>query len=138
MIRRHHDDATAFAEAWSGRAPRDAEIASLVSCAEQLCAAAAVEPSAEFRVGLRDRLMTEAASVLVTSPEPVRTATKPAVSVPRPGRRRLAGATAALIGAVSAVSLIGSSASALPGDVLYPVKRTVENVELAMHTSDVS
>jgi hypothetical protein len=150
MIRRHHDDARAFEEAWSGRAPRDAaavpgsgrpidaEIASLVNTAEQLCAAAAVEPSAEFRGGLRDRLMTEAASVLVTSPEPVRAATKPAVSVPRPGRRRLAGATAALIGAVSVVSLIGSSASALPGDVLYPVKRTVENVELAMHTSDVS
>jgi hypothetical protein len=138
MIRRHHDDARAFDEAWSGRAPRDAEIASLVSCVEQLCAAAAVEPSDEFRVGLRERLMTEAGSVLVTSPKQGRTAPAPARSVPRPGRRRLAGATAALIGAVSVVSLVGSSASALPGDVLYPVKRTVENVELAMHTDDVS
>src|ERR1044071_7797960 len=112
MIRRHHDDASAFDEAWSGRAARDSaavpgrgrpldtEIASLVSCAEQLCAAAAVEPSLEFRAGLRDHLMSEAASVLVTDPAPVRTVTAP-VSTPRPGRRRLAGATAALIGAVS-------------------------------------
>lgn len=137
MIRRHHDDAWAFEEAWAGRTPRDTDIAALVACAEQICAAAAVEPSADFRSSLRERLMTEAATVLVTSPPATRTAPSPATTI-RPIRRRLAGVTAAVIGAVSVVSLVGSSASALPGDMLYPVKRSVENVELAMHRSDAS
>ena len=69
MNRRQRDEAQAFDEAWEARArthraPFDDEVAHLVACAEQLCEAAVIEPSAEFRYALRTQLMTEAATVL--------------------------------------------------------------------------
>jgi hypothetical protein len=53
-------------------------------------------------------------------------------------RRRLAGITAALVTAASFIGLVGTSAQALPGEMLYPVKRAVENVELAFHNDDLA
>ena len=147
MNRRLRDEAQAFDEAWNSRArgsagagqtPWDHEVADLVACAEQLCEAAVAEPSAEFRTALRTRLMTEAGTVLA----PAATRSQP---VPRPPlrtslafRRRLAGATAALVSSAGFVGLVGASAEALPGEMLYPVKRGVENVELAFHKDDVA
>lgn len=133
--RRSHDDAQSFDEAWNGRTPRDESIADLVRFAETLCEAAAVEPSQAFRDDLRGRLMTEAATTLVPMPG----TSRPVITAPpssNPGRRRLAGLAATLIASAGAVSLVASSASALPGDMLYPVKRTVESVELNLHRSD--
>jgi len=144
MNRRQHDDAQAFDEAWNSRAhtPRaqwDEEVALLVSCAEQLCESAVIEPSAEFRSSLRTQLMTEAATALApTGTRPARSH-RPQVYTPSAGfRRRLAGATAALVTAGGFVGLVGASAQALPGEMLYPVKRGVENVELAFHKDDPS
>lgn len=142
MNRRQRDEAQAFDQAWEARArtPRslwDDEVSRLVSCAEQLCEAAVAEPSPEFRSALRTQLMTEAATVLV--PAGTRTARphRPPVHTPSFGfRRRLAGATAALVTAGGFVGLVGASAEALPGEMLYPVKRGVENVELAFHKDD--
>lgn len=146
MNRREHDDSQAFEEAWSGRASKsssgwDAELADLVSTAEHLCRAAVVEPSDAFRTSLRVQLMTEAETVL--TPGAVRTRKPLTRRIPllRPSyavRRRLAGATAAFVGAAGFVGLVGTSAQALPGDMLYPVKRGVENVELAFHQDDLS
>jgi hypothetical protein len=142
MNRRMRDEAQAFDEAWEARArrhraPWDDEVALLVACAEQLCEAAVVEPSAEFRSALRTQLMTEAATVL--APADTRTVRphRPPLRTPSFGfRRRLAGATAALVTAGGFVGLVGASAEALPGEMLYPVKRSVENVELAFHKDD--
>lgn len=135
--RRPHDDAQAFEDAWNGRAPRDETIADLVQFAEGLCEAAAVEPSLAFRSDLRGRLMTEAATALVPMPGSSRPTTEPRVNrSSRPARRRIAGLAATLIASAGAVSLVASSASALPGEMLYPVKRTVESVELTLHRGD--
>jgi hypothetical protein len=145
MNRRQRNDAQAFEEAWNARArvPRaalDDEVARLVAAAEQLCEAAVAEPSPEFRSSLRVQLMTEASTVL--APADRRTA-RPRVRRPvrTPSfaiRRRLAGATAALVTAGGFVGMVGASAEALPGEMLYPVKRGVENVELAFQNDDVT
>ncbi|AXT83872.1 hypothetical protein C6I20_00780 [Aeromicrobium sp. A1-2] len=135
--RRDNDDAQSFDEAWSGRAPRDEHIADLVRFAEQLCASAAIEPSPHFRDALRQQLMTEAETVLVATPPASRTATTPAREG-HPVRRRVAALTATLVASAGVVGLVASSASAVPGEMLYPVKRSVESVELALHRSDES
>lgn len=135
--RRSHDDAQSFDEAWSGRAPRDEHIAELVRVAETLCEAAVAGPSMPFRESLRTRLMTEAETVLVATPHPASRGVAPAHE-PHPVRRRVAGVTAALVASAGVVGLVASSASAVPGEMLYPVKRSVESVELALHRDDGS
>ncbi len=144
MNRRLRDEAQAFDEAWNSRARGSAghwdhEVADLVACAEQLCESAVAEPSAEFRSALRTQLMTEASTVL--SPVAARPQHAPRPPLRTPSlrfRRRLAGLTAALVSSAGFVGLVGASAEALPGEMLYPVKRGVENVELAFHKDDVA
>jgi hypothetical protein len=139
MIGRRSHDAQSFEEAWSGRAPRDEHIADLVRFVEGVCAAAAVvEPSTQFRDSLRTQLMVEAETALV--PMPATTRTEPAAPAHRPGRarRRVAGLTAAMVASGGVIGLVSSSASAVPGEMLYPVKRGVESVELALHRDDAS
>ncbi len=143
MNRRQHDAAQAFDEAWTSRdrAPRsqwDHEVADLVACAELFCEAAVAEPSAEFRSALRTRLMVEADTVLVPASERPLAARQPLRTPSLRFRRRLAGLTAALVSSAGFVGMVGASAEALPGEMLYPVKRGVENVELAFHTDDVA
>ncbi len=137
MIGRRADDAQSFEEAWSGREPRDEQIAQLVQFAESLCEAAVAEPTPEFRLSLRTTLMTEAETALVpVTPSP----RKLAVAAPaqRPIRRRIAGLTAAALASAGVIGLVSSSASAVPGEMLYPVKRSVESVQLALHQGDDS
>lgn len=138
MIRRRVDDAQAFEDALSGRTPRTAQITELVEFAERLCEAAVIEPSPEFRGTLRTLLMTEAETALV----PVVKTSRPVTLAPAPRthtvRRRVAGLTAAVLASVGTVGLVSSSASAVPGEMLYPVKRSVESVELALHRGDAS
>lgn len=133
--RRFHDDAQSFEEAWSGRAAGDEHIADLVRFAEGLCEAAVAEPSQEFRSTLRTQLMTEAETAL--KPLPAKPTTAPARE-PRPVRRRVASLTAAMVACAGVVGIVASSASAVPGELLYPVKRSVESVELALHRDDAS
>lgn len=135
--RRSPDDAQSFEDALNGATPRDEHIADLVRFAEGICEAAVVEPSPAFRTSLRTQLMAEAATTLVPMPAEPRLTT---VTAPRknPIRRRIATVTAALVATAGAVGLVASSASALPGDMLYPVKRTVESVELQLHRGDAS
>ena len=134
--RRSHDDAQSFEEAWSGRAPGDDHIAELVRFAEALCEAAVAEPTPMFRDSLRTQLMTEAETALVPMPAKVQAAAP--VREVRPMRRRIAGLTAAMVASAGIVGIVTSSASAVPGEMLYPVKRSVESVELALHRDDAS
>lgn len=134
--RRFHDDAQSFEEAWSGRAPGDEAIAGLVRFVEGLCEAAVAEPSPMFRESLRTMLMTEAETVLAPLPATPRAATPTREA--RPVRRRVAGLTAAMVASAGVVGIVASSASAVPGDMLYPVKRSVESVELALHRDEAS
>lgn len=128
-------DAEVFADALEGRGPRNSEVRELVRFAETLCESA-VDASPDFVMSLRQQLMTEAATVLVKTPVAVRERSE--VLTTHPVRRRLAAATAALIAMSGMVGIVASSAQAIPGDMLYPVKRGVENVELTMHRSDAS
>ena len=85
--------------------------------------------------------MVEAADGLVANPAPAHADPTPHVpEAPRshPVRRRLVGLTAAAVAAVGSVGMITTSATAVPGDVLYPVKRGVESVQLALHRGDTS
>lgn len=140
MIRRPgRDDAQAFHEAWESGASAAGDTAQLVRTARALHVSATAAPRPEFALALRERLMTEAQTVLVPDPGAARRA--PAARVVEPAapsgaRRRLAGVAVAAVSSLGVVGLVAGSASALPGDVLYPVKRTVEDVELAMHRSD--
>ncbi len=138
MIRRRPDHAEAFASAWeqhaSGRrsSVRQSDVDDLVRAAELLCASATVQPRADFRSELRERLMAEAADVLVAQPTTVVDRTPVAPRTHGRARRRLAGLAAAAVASVGAVGLVSSSASAVPGDALYSVKRGVENIELSL------
>lgn len=129
-------DAEVFADAIEGRGPRNSDIRELVRFAESLCESA-VDPSPDFLVDLRSQLMADAATVLVKTHTPhARRAASG--SMVHPARRRVAAATAGLIGVAGMVSIVASSAQAIPGDMLYPVKRGVETVELTLHRSDAS
>lgn len=128
-------DAEAFANALEGRGPRNSDVQGLVRFAESLCEAA-VEPSPDFLVSLRAELMADASSVLVKTAKPVRQ--PPTAPVPHPVRRRLAAATAAVVASAGMVGLVSSSAHALPGDMLYSVKRSVESVQSQLHRGEAS
>ncbi|MEG9227186.1 DUF5667 domain-containing protein [Aeromicrobium sp. Sec7.5] len=130
----HKREADAFEAALRG-APADAAVTELVRHAEILCArAATVAPSDDFRLALRERLMAEAPELLTAHPRPAATA----VAAPRTSglRRRVARLSAAALVAVGGVGIVASSAQAVPGDMLYGVKRSVESVELALHRTD--
>lgn len=132
MTRRRDADAHAFDEAWDKGVPADGEVADLVRIAESLCRNATAGPSSDFRASLRTELMAEAASVLVADPGSLRAAPIEPARPSGRGRRRAAGLTAALVGSLGAVSMVASSASAIPGDVLHPVKLGVEQVQLSL------
>ena len=92
----------------------------------------AVEPREEFRTALRTSLITQAATVLTPvtpSPPSVRTAAAARVG----SRRRMVIATAFIATTLGLGGVSSASASALPGEALYPFKRAGEQVELAFH-----
>jgi hypothetical protein len=130
---RARKDAEAFADALEGRGQRNSDVQELVRFAGNL-REAAIEPSPAFVRSLRSELMADASSVLVVAPKPIRTA--PARPVAHPVRRRLAAATAAVLATAGMLGIVTASAQALPGEMLYPVKRTVESAQLALHRSD--
>lgn len=125
-------EAEDFADGLTGRPPEDAELAELVAFAGIVEHAATIQPAPEFQATLREALMAEAADVLVR--EPAVAARKPAKAPAR--RRRLAAAVTSVVVAGGGVSLAASSASALPGEMLYPVKRSLESAQVVFHRSD--
>lgn len=120
---------------------RQAEIEHLAELAQQLRSVApvALVPRQAFRDELHSRLMTEAAELAVTPAEHTPpTSTGRAVVRPRfqRARRTLAGVvvTAVLGGGAAAVASTG----AVPGDVLYGLKRTFEDVRMQLAGSDAA
>jgi hypothetical protein len=101
----------------------------------------AAAPDPQFRDRLRQRVIAHAS---VTAPATVGAAAgpRPVVPAPRGGRAQrlaktgnprlafLAGALAALV-MISGLTLL-ASARAVPGDTLYAIKRSSENLELAL------
>ena len=92
-----------------------------------------IAPSADFRTALRARLDAEAAELSAARTVPPQRRPTPATTtVVRVGRKRqvLAGTVAAVLVSGTAAAL--ASTSALPGDLLYPVKRGIEDVRGAV------
>lgn len=91
-----------------------------------------VTPRPDFSATLRERLMAEAPLVLNGDSKslalPVRT---------RGSReRRLTVAAAAFVLVGGSAGMATASQSSLPGDTLYPIKRTIERAQTQLHTSD--
>lgn len=138
----HRRAAEQFAALLEGRrpsatpAPGDSDdLAALAALARGL-APSAHAPSPQFRSALRERLVAEAATRTPTVPAPRRRASE---DVAAPGRPRLrsAVATVVLAAVVSGAGAAAASTRALPGDVLYGLKRQIESVQLALAGSDL-
>lgn len=113
---------------------RDAQLLELVNA---LQSAPRVEARAEFVSDLRERLMLAAETELVVPDSPAALNDRLTVHTTRtPRERRLAIALGgfAIVGATTSMAV--AAQSALPGDVLYPLKRAMENVETSVTVSE--
>ncbi|WP_415647388.1 DUF5667 domain-containing protein [Stackebrandtia soli] len=94
-------------------------------------------PRPEFAAELRQRLMAVAAVGGLGSESDAPPRADPVPSRPRARRRFIiAGALAAAVFGLTGVST--ASGDALPGEALYPVKRSTEHAQLALAGSDVN
>jgi len=147
-----------FARALDGHAaPTDARLQELLDTAARLAAVPLVQPREEFRDSLRARLMAAAAAELTaTGPAPAAPATpatpaaaatsttpgRHAVGLDDPAatrrRRRLVAVATGLVLIGGGTGVAAASEQALPGDVLYPVKRTVETAQVGIARGDAA
>ena len=116
--------------------PPDSELATLVALARALTPAP-IAPVPGFRAALRERLVAEATTRPVAVPAP-----RDGVAAPagRPVRHavRHAVATVTALTLVSGVGAAAASTHAVPGDLLYGLKRQVEGVQLALAFGDLA
>jgi hypothetical protein len=131
--RREAEEFAALLDA--GRAPAGHELETLVSLAGAL-APTGQTPRPEFRAELRERLVAEAAARTPVVPTPRRRTREETSPEPR-HRLRSAVATVVLTAVVAGGGAAAASTRALPGDVLYGLKRQIENVQLALAGSDL-
>lgn len=114
--------------------PRYADVLSLV---EQLRALEPPAPRPDFTLALREQLMAEADTVLLPAPD---TGSADAERLTLPRRtardRRIAAAVGAVAIIGASTSIAVAAQSALPGEMLYPVKRLLESAETGAHLSD--
>ena len=140
--RRRADEFDTLVEAAaSGRAVDDARFSELLEVVGALREAPQPQARPQFVGDLRERLMTAAATEL--APQPVRatpaTADRLTVAPRRTKReRRVAIAVGgfAIVGATASMSV--AAQSALPGDVLYPLKRALENAQTGVSVGEAS
>lgn len=110
-------------------APRDAELLALVGALRNVPPAPA---RPEFVADLRSRLMAEAESM------PARADEARLVLPPRRSRRerRIAAVVGGLVAVGATSSVAVAAQGSLPGDVLYPLKRALENADAGLSASD--
>jgi hypothetical protein len=126
--RRRAEEFASLVEGSPAGTPRDARYAEFLSIIEGLRDVPDPEPRPEFVATLREQLMASADTLLVPAqPERLRL---PARSPSRD--RKLAAAIGgfAVVGASTSMAL--AAQSALPGEMLYPLKRVIENAEIGM------
>ena len=121
--RRRAEEFAALVEDTSTGGP-DARYSDLLEVVGALREAPPVEARPEFVASLRERLMVAAETELV--PTDVARLTLPARKTSRDRRIAAAVGGLALVGATTSMAM--AAQSALPGDVLYPIKRAIENV----------
>ncbi len=114
--------------------PRHAEVLALV---EQLRALEPPAPRPEFTLALREQLLAAADTLLLPAPDPTSETARLTLPPRRTARdRRIAAAVgaAAIIGASTSIAV--AAQSALPGEMLYPVKRLLEDAQTGAHLSE--
>jgi hypothetical protein len=126
--RRRADEFAAFVD---GGGPAGTQTQRLAGVVTLLREHPVATPGVEFAAQLRDRLMTEAATLLTPENAGLRLPVRP-----RGTRERR------LVAAASAVVIIGGTAGmaaaaqdALPGEVLYPIKRGIEQAQAELSVS---
>lgn len=133
--------ATAFARALQASGTvSDPACARLVHVAAGLtsCPGQDSSPALEFRAELRERILAAALSATEQAHDAPRSARRqqpahrPRRASGRWRRRLIASATGAVMISAAAAGIAVASENALPGEWLYPVKRTVERAELAI------
>lgn len=94
-----------------------------------------IEPDAEFRAHLRDRLLFTANAGGAGAPaaRTVVSGSEGAVAY-RPWREMIA--TAAAVSVMTGIGAAAASTRALPGDGLYPLKRSIESIQISLANSD--
>lgn len=115
----------------------DARYAEVLALVEQLRELEPPAPRPDFTLALREQLMAAADTVLLPAPD--RSADTARLTLPprRTARdRRIAAAVgaAAIIGASTSIAV--AAQSALPGEMLYPVKRLLEDAQTGAHLSE--
>ncbi|HEX6148809.1 DUF5667 domain-containing protein [Nocardioides sp.] len=118
--------------------------ADAIELVEQLRALEPPAPRADFTAALREQLMEAADTLLLPAPDSARDTAADAAAAARltlPPRRTARDRRIAA--AVGVVAIVGASTSiavaaqtALPGEMLYPVKRLLETAETGVHLSD--
>ena len=110
----------------------DARYAEFLEIVSALRAVPSPEARPEFVASLRGQLMAAAETELVAA----RVDERLLLPTRRPRERRLAAAVGglAVVGATTSMAL--AAQSALPGDLLYPLKRAIENVETGISVDE--
>ncbi|WP_432942710.1 DUF5667 domain-containing protein [Kribbella sp. CA-253562] len=131
----------------------DPELLEAVELAGRLRTAGAVAPRPEFSAELRHRLLEQAAARAATTPTVVHSSPDSEEDLPpreddeasvtpirhRPGRRiRLVASTAALVLLGGGIGSAAAAQQAMPGDTLYGMKRSIENVSTNVSVGDDS
>lgn len=137
----------------SSRLSDDPELLEAVELVGRLRTAGAVAPRPEFSAELRHRLLEQAAARAATTPTVVRSTPDSADDPPtredvdasvtdirhRHGRRiRLVACTAALVLLGGGIGSAAAAQQAMPGDTLYGMKRSIENVSTNVSVGDAS
>ena len=130
--RRRAEEFAALVEAPSTSGPSDARYDELLRLVGTLRETTPVTARPEFVSGLRERLMTVADTALV--PNDSERLTLPPRRSARERRIAVAIGGFALVGATTSMAM--AAQNALPGDVLYPVKRVMENVEAGLRVGE--
>lgn len=139
-----HRRAEEFEAVVDGRGPRGADdrrYDELLALVGALRAVPEPVPRPDFVTGLRERLVAEAAAMPArasteTDRLRLRTADPGRVRTRRERRVSIALGAAALVGATATLSVVAQTA--LPGDVLYPLKRGIENAHEGLSFGDGS
>jgi hypothetical protein len=136
--RRRADEFDSLVEAAaSGHRVEDARFTELLDVVGTLRTAPAPQARPEFVAALRERLMVAAAEELVqVAPSAPQRLTITPTRSPRERRLAVAVGGVALLGATTSMAV--AAQSALPGDVLYPLKRALENAETGVRVDDAS